>query len=104
MRILKKIGFKSSLYNEIEKSAKLHNLDLTKEVNRLCVKGLSSDDILLDINNLKNEIKEIEKLNKSILSFIKQIYANMELDPEDISKSECIKKYYEKHRKDKFID
>ena len=38
MRVLKKIGFSEDLFLLIDESAKLHNNNLTKEVNRLLKK------------------------------------------------------------------
>lgn len=104
MRVLKKIGFNEDIFPLIDESAKLHNNDLTKEVNRLLKKGLSSDDISIELYNIKKDVREIKRISLYTYDLLKQIYANMEIEAVDINSSKCLNNYLKNKKKDKFND
>ena len=104
MRVLKKIGFSEDLFLLIDESAKLHNNNLTKEVNRLLKKGLGSDDISMELFNIKKDVREIKKISLYIYDILKQIYANMEIEAVDMKSSRCLNNYLKDRKKDKFND
>lgn len=102
MRVLKKIGFKEEIIEDIMSSAKSNKTDLTKEVNRLCKIALEVEKNNQELYDIRKDLNDIRRIVLYTDDLLKQMFANLDLNNVDIKNSKSLNEYMKGKRNDPF--